>query len=174
MNAVASQSTKTHFRKAFHSPYLSSADLVEPTALTVRRVALEIDKTKKTKELFNTAYFAEAEIRPGEKLKPMILNATNSKMMKDITGAAFIEDWVNIRITVYVQTGIKFGNEVMDGLRIMQAQQRRTLTPEMKNQWDSAKKAYRRDGNLAAVLERMDMSDEHQAQLADECQEMPE
>jgi hypothetical protein len=27
--------TKTHFRKAFDSPYLSSADIVEPTTLTV-------------------------------------------------------------------------------------------------------------------------------------------
>ncbi|ELM7247615.1 hypothetical protein Q2X14_003859, partial [Salmonella enterica] len=50
---------KTHYRKAFDSPYLSSADIVEPTILTIARVALESDKTKKTKDVFNTAYFEE-------------------------------------------------------------------------------------------------------------------
>jgi hypothetical protein len=87
---------KTHYRKAFDSPYLSSADIVEPTVLTVNCVRLEADKTKKTKDQFNTAYFVEKEIRPGEKLKPMILNATNSKTMKGLTGSAFIDDWNDV------------------------------------------------------------------------------
>ena len=64
---------KTHYRKAFDSPYLSSADIVEPTVLTVKYVRLEPDRTKKTKDNFNTAHFAEKELRPGEALKPMIL-----------------------------------------------------------------------------------------------------
>lgn len=109
---------KTHFRKAFDSPYLSSADIVEPTVLTIQRVTLEPDRTKKTKDLFNTAWFAEKEIRPGEKLKPMILNATNSKTMRDLTGQPFIEDWAGTRVTVYVEQGVKFGKETTDGLRI--------------------------------------------------------
>lgn len=50
---------KTHYRKAFNSPYLSSADIVEPTVLTVKCVKLESDKSKKSKDVFNTAYFAE-------------------------------------------------------------------------------------------------------------------
>ncbi len=79
--------SKTHYRKAFDSPYLSSADIVEPTVLTIARATLENDKTKKSKDVFNTAYFEERELRPGEKLKPMILNATNSKMLKSITGS---------------------------------------------------------------------------------------
>lgn len=72
-------SEKTHYRKAFDSPYLSSADIVDAVVLTVSHVTLSIDATKKTKDLFNTAHFVEKEIRRGEKLKPMILNATNSK-----------------------------------------------------------------------------------------------
>ncbi|HEY4714425.1 MAG TPA: hypothetical protein VIH30_09345, partial [Aquirhabdus sp.] len=78
-------SEKTHYRKAFHSPYLSAADITEPVVLTIQRVNLEPDKTKKTKDLFNTAYFVERQIRVGEPLKPMILNATNSKMLKTLT-----------------------------------------------------------------------------------------
>ena len=109
---------KTHFRKAFDSPYLSSADIVEPTTLTIKHVRLEADKTKKTRDLFNTAYFAEQEIRPGEKLKHMILNSTNSKVMKQLAGSPFIEDWAGVAITVYVDPAVRFGKETVEGLRI--------------------------------------------------------
>lgn len=114
-----SNESKTHFRKAFDSPYLSSADIVEPTILTIARVSLEPDKTKKTKDVFNTAHFVERELRPGEKLKPMILNATNSKTLRSLTGSPFIEDWAGFKVTVYVDTNVKFGKETLEGLRIL-------------------------------------------------------
>ena len=109
---------KTHYRKAFNSPYLSSADIVEPTTLTIARVTLEGDKTKKTKDRFNTAFFAEKELRPGEPLKPMILNAHNSKVLKDLAGSHFIEDWKNIAVTIYVDSNVRFGRDTVEGLRI--------------------------------------------------------
>jgi hypothetical protein len=163
-------SDKTHYRKAFDSPYLASADIVEPTVLTVKCVKLEGDRTKKTKDKFNTAYFVEREIRPGEPLKPMILNATNSKVMKGLTGSAFIDDWNEVRITVYVDHAVKFGKDTVEGLRISpQAPTRKVLTPAMTKAWENAKAAYKRDGNLDAVLARADMSEEHEAQLIAEC-----
>ena len=106
---------KTHYRKAFDSPYLSSADIVDQVILTIRSVRLEPDKTKKTKDLFNTAYFTEKEIRPGEVLKPMILNATNSKTMRDLTGSPFIDDWQDVHIMVYVDQNVRFGKETVEG-----------------------------------------------------------
>ena len=161
---------KTHYRKAFDSPYLSSADLVEPTPLTVKYVRLELDRTKKTKELFNTAHFAEKELRPGEKLKPMILNATNSKTMKGLTGSAFIDDWNDVRVTVYVEHNVKFGKELLDGLRISPKQPSRlVITPENEALWARAKAAFLRDGDLRNVLARADMSHAHQVRLAAEC-----
>lgn len=167
--------SKIHYRKAFDSPYLSSADIVEPTVLTVSHVTLEPDRTKKTKDLFNTAHFAEKEIRPGEKLKPMILNATNSKTMKGLTGSAFIDDWNNVPITVYVDCNVRFGKETMEGLRISpHAPEKKTLTPANKKQWEAAKAAYKRDGNLDAVLAKVGMTDEHQEQLKAECAEKAE
>jgi hypothetical protein len=161
---------KTHYRKAFDSPYLSSADIVEPVVLTVKCVKLEPDRTKKTKDKFNTAYFAEKDIRPGEALKPMILNATNSKTMKGLTGSAFIDDWNDVRITVYVDHNVKFGKENVEGLRISpQPPNRKLLTPKATKAWARAKEAYKRDGNLDKVLEFADMSEDDQAQLIAEC-----
>lgn len=164
--------TKTHFRKAFDSPYLSSADIVGPTVLTIKHVALEPDKTKKTKDKFNTAYFMQPELRPGEKLKPMILNATNSKTMRNLTGSPFIDDWQNIAVTVYVDQNVRFGKETMEGLRISpNSPTKKTLTPRSAVVWDNAKEAYKRDGSLDAVLARFDMSQEHQDLLKSQCEE---
>ena len=156
---------KTHYRKVFNSPYLSSVDIVRPTPLTIARVTQEPDKTKKTKDVFNTAYFVEKELRPGEKLKPMILNATNSKAIKSITGSAFIEDWTGVRVMVYVDKDVKFGRDTVEGLRIAIQPDRKTLTPESEKQWGLAIDAYRRDGNLEKVLSRVDISEEHQSLL---------
>lgn len=165
---------KTHYRKAFDSPYLSSADIVEPTVLTISGVKLELDRTNKTKDLFNTAYFAEKEIRPGETLKPMILNASNSKMMKALTRSPFIDDWNNIPVTVYVDHNVRFGRETVEGLRISPHQpteEKPALTPEKTTAWENAKAAYKRDGNLVKVLARMSMTPEHQTKLMEECDE---
>jgi uncharacterized protein (DUF433 family) len=162
---------KTHYRKAFDSPYLSSADIVEPTVLTVKQVRLEGDKTKQSKDVFNTAYFAEGEIRRGEKLKPMILNATNSKTMKALTGSSFIEDWTDVRITIYVDPGVRFGKDTVEGLRISPhapEERRRVLTPASAKAWTAAVAAFKRDGNLDQVLEHVDISAEHQAQIKQE------
>lgn len=110
--------SQTHFRKAFNTPYLAAVDVIEPLTLTIARVALEPDQSKKSKEHFNTAYWEQAEIRPGEKLKPMILNATNCKFLAGLTGTPIIEEWAGAQVTVYVERGIKFGRDTVDGLRL--------------------------------------------------------
>lgn len=113
---------KTHYRKAFHSPYLSSADIVEPVILTISHVLLEINKTKKSKDSFNTAYFVEKEIRPGEPLKPMVLNVINSKVLKILADSPFIDDWKDIKVQIHVDENVKFGRDTVEGLRISSAQ----------------------------------------------------
>jgi hypothetical protein len=161
---------KTHYRKAFDSPYLSSADLVDAMTFTISIVRLEMDHTKKTKDSFNTAYFVEKEIRPGEKMKPMILNASNSKTMKNLTGSSFIEDWINVPVTIYVDHNVRFGKEVVEGLRISPNKpEKRYLTPENAKAWANAKAAYLRDGNLDTVLSRVNISDADQDKLIAEC-----
>ena len=160
---------KTHYRKAFNSPYLSSADIVGETILTVERVCLEKDQTKKTGDLFNTAYFSEKFLREGEPLKPMILNATNSKTMKAITETPWIEEWNAVKVCVYVDSKVKMMGDYVEGLRIKQVAKRAEVTPENKPKWDQAKAAYLRDGDFNAVLSRADISQENQAQIIREC-----
>jgi len=153
---------KTHYRKAFNSPYLSAADIVESEVLTIKHVRLEPDKTKKTKDHFNTAYFTSTEIRKGEPLKPMILNATNSKMMKSLADSAFIDDWNDVLVMVYVDHNVRMMGEIMDGLRICAAPARKRLMVG-GNQFKNAVEAYRRDGNLDGVKARVDVSQDVEA-----------
>ena len=158
---------KTHYRKAFNSPYLSSADIVEPTVLQISHVKLEKDKTNKTKDSFNTAYFTEKEIRPGENLKPMILNATNSRTMKALANSPYIDDWNNILVTVYVDPNIRFGRDTVEGLRISTEAprtQKKELIPGTKA-WGHAVTAYKRDGHFEAIEKKMIISDENKELL---------
>lgn len=160
---------KTHYRKAFDSPYLSSADIVEPIVLTISHVVLESDKTKKTQDRFNTAYFKEKQIRPNERLKPMILNATNSKAIKKISGSSFIEDWQNLTVMIGVEH-VKFGREYVEGLRVYPAiTQKKALTPTQVEMWEKAKQSYINNGSLDKVLAHVEMSQEDQERLRQEC-----
>jgi len=163
-------SKKTHYRKAFQSPYLSSADIVGPTILTVARVDLASDLTKRTKELHNTAYFVERELRQGEQLKPMILNATNCKTMRELTGSHFIDDWANTLVTIYVDPNVQNRGEIVEGLRISPQPPVLTkpeLTPD-NPRWAGAVAAFKRDGNLESVMKQMTISKENQQLIIDQ------
>lgn len=163
---------KTHYRKAFNSPYLSSADIVEPTPLTIHRVSLDKDQTKKTKDFFNTAYFVEKEIRKGETLKPMILNAHNSRVMKDLTKSAFIDDWQNVLVTVYVDTNVRFGSSTVEGLRISPEQKRKqkpALMPKTDS-WTRAVASYKTNKSFALIEKHMVISDENKELIKKEAE----
>lgn len=154
---------KTHYRKAFNSPYLSAEDISGPTNLTIARVALEPDKTQKTQDRFNTAYFKESEIRPGEKLKPMILNVTNSVFMKKKTKSEWIDDWVDVPVSVYVVPTKMMGKNTT-GLRLKDQEKRPEVLPDTQN-WENAKNAYLRDGNFDSVLKHADISEDNQLKI---------
>ncbi len=157
---------KTHYRKAFNSPYLSSQDIVEPTILTITRVTLEPDQTKKTKDYFNTAHFSEKELRPGEALKPMILNATNSRSRDDMVGSLYIDAWKNTPVTIYVDPIVRCGRDSVEGLRIS------TESPKKKSEllpdtpaWNRAIASYREFGNLDAVLPHVTITEANRVEL---------
>lgn len=160
-----SEETKTHYRKAFDSPYLSSADIVDPIVLTIKRVVLEQDRTKKTKDEFNTAYWVEREIRPGETLKPMILNATNSKFLAHMTGSKWIDDWAGHTVEVYVDNNVRFGKETVEGLRLTKAAARppNDLLQEARNTALQGTEALRRWWGKQSEADRVLLAPEFRA-----------
>lgn len=115
---------KTHWKKAFKSDYLSSSDIDDKDlVLTIKHVRYQECMTQSGKKFCNVAHFVEPNI------KPMILNVGNSKIVKAFAGnKTHLEDWNNIKIQVYVDPKVRFGNDTVEGLRI------RTTQPKSQSQ----------------------------------------
>ena len=166
--------SRTHYRKVFKSDHLGQADIEDyqeqgsNLVFTIKHVKQEFDvSVAGRKGNHNIAYFVE-------KIKPMVLNATNSKTVRGFAGGSpFVEDWKNITVQLYVDTSVKMKGEVVGGVRISPnavKTERRVITQQTAALWKRAKVVFNRDGNLNAVLDSCDMSEENQALLIDECQ----
>jgi len=139
---------KTHWKKVFNSDYLGSCDLDDgrDLKLKIKHVTVqEIKGTDSKKQDRNVATFTDTTI------KPMILNATNCKVIKKFAKSAYIDDWNNIAIQVYIKDDIKAFGETVDGLRIRTVQP--TLTkPDLipgTPVWDNAIKFLKGNGTMA-------------------------
>lgn len=115
-------STKTHFRKVFKSDHLSTADLEElieegkSLIFTIKEVKQEYNKKVACNNgNFNIAYFVEP-------IKPLVLNVTNSKIIKGFCNSPFVEDWTNVRIELYIEDAVRMKGEIVGGVRIRQYQ----------------------------------------------------
>ena len=170
--------TKTHYRKVFKSDHLGVADLEDlieegtPLIFTITHVNQEYNvAVAGRKGNFNIAYFKEP-------IKPLVLNATNSKTMKSFcNGSAFVEDWKDVPVQLYIDPSAKLKGEVVGGVRICPDQPRLgkpELTPSAEKAWQNAINAYRRDGSLDAVLSRMDVSQEHQQAIVEAANAIPQ
>ena len=115
---------KHHYRNVFKSDHLGSADLEDlieqgnPLVFTIKEVKqfkMTVVEGKKQggvlvagkKMEANIAYFKEP-------IKPMVLNATNSKIIKSFTrtqenpnGSSFVEDWSNLVVELYIDENVK-------------------------------------------------------------------
>lgn len=162
---------KTHYRKVFKSDHLGRADLEDfqeegrDLIFTVSHVNQEMGAKVAGKKInANIAYFQE-------KIKPLVLNATNSGVMRKLTGSCFVENWQNVTVQLYIDTQAKLKGEVVGGVRISPNQVKKAkpeITKEKTNMWNNAKAAYFRDGNFDAVLQRAILSEENQQLIKDE------
>jgi len=165
---------KTHYRKAFKSDHLGQADIEDyqeqgsNLIFTIKHVKQEFDvSVAGRKGNHNIAYFVE-------KIKPMVLNATNSKIVRGFAGGSpFVEDWNNIKVQLYIDPAVKMKGETVGGVRINPnpvQSKKQVITKQTETMWNNAKAAYKRDGNLDAVLARCDISEDDQKTLINECQ----
>lgn len=156
--------SKTHYRKVFKSDHLGVADLEDlmeaksNLVFTITHVNQEIGaRVAGKKGNFNIAYFKES-------IKPFVLNAGNSKILKGFSGgSSFVEDWGGITIQLYIDPNVRFGSDITGGVRINPnpPKAREQLIPG-HNSWPNAVAAFKRDGNLNKVMEHMDITDDNQ------------
>lgn len=153
--------SKTHYRKVFKSDHLGVADLEDlieagkALIFTIKEVKQEYNvSVAGRKGNFNIAYFKE-------QIKPLVLNATNSKVLKILSGgSAFVEDWKDITVQLYIEPGAKLKGEVVGGVRIHPDPPRvqKPMIKEGTPQWDRAIAAFHRDGNLDAVRQHVQVT----------------
>jgi len=159
---------KTHWRTPDKTDFLGACDLEEgkDMVLTIEKVEIKKVKVRGSEGLFRVATFKE-------KVKPMILNVGNAKIVKKFAKESpHVEDWSNILITVYVIDNARLGSETVEALRIRPVQpslQKKQLTPLMKEAWANAVDAMKNKGKVISDIEKhYTISDEDKTMLKDE------
>lgn len=110
---------KHHYRNVFKSDHLGSADLEDfveqgrPLVFTIKEVRQEFGvKVAGKTGNFNIAYFKE-------QIKPLVLNATNSKQIKIFAGNnPFVETWKDICVELYIDENVQMKGVTTQGVRI--------------------------------------------------------
>jgi len=159
---------QTHYRKVFKSDHLGCADLEDfiesgsNLIFTISHVNQERGTRVAGKKIdANIAYFVEG-------IKPLVLNAGNSKTVSKLAGSVFVENWKNIPIQLYINPDVKMKGETTGGVRISpnKVKQRQVITRDSQ-QWNNAISAYKRDGNFNAVLSKADIANDDMQFIAD-------
>ena len=153
---------KTHWKKLTNPNYLGSYAFQpgEEIIATIKKVENEKVKNQDGKEeVCLVAHFKE------DKIKPLILNKTNAKMIAKVHGTPYIEEWPGKSIQLYVSKVRAFG-ETVDAVRV------RDLIPKVAKQkldpkrFEGAKASIDRgDITLEALKQRFDLTPEQLKQL---------
>jgi hypothetical protein len=161
---------KTHYRKVFKSDHLGVADL-EDLIEEKKRLVFTIKEVKQEfgvsvagrKGDHNIAYFKES-------IKPLVLNATNSKVMKSFNnGSPFVEDWSNTVVELYIDPNVKMKGDIVGGVRIKPNQpslKKPQLTPEMP-EWSKAVTYMKGEGTIEGIKKRYSLTAENEKKLKD-------
>lgn len=103
----------THWKKLDNPDYIGAYAFQpnEEKTLTIKMVRREIvTGAEGKKEECTVVHFVEPE-------KPLILNATNGKMITKTAGTPYIEQWTGVRIILGVERVKAFG-DIVDAVRV--------------------------------------------------------
>lgn len=91
----------------------------------------------------NVVYFKE-------NIKPMVVNATNGKIIKSFTGSSFVEDWNNVVVELYIDENVRAVNGgTTQGVRI------RPIQPQIKTKKDFTADMFERAKKAGATIEKI-------------------
>ena len=149
---------KTHWKKVFNSDYLGACDFddnIEIKAVIKEVVIRKVKNTDGKEQERNVAIFTDS------KLKPMILNATNCKIVKKFTKSNYINDWKNVAVQIYIKDDIKAFGSIMEGLRLRETQpsmEKPELT-ETSKAFPNAIEYYKKNKNFTTVEQHYKLSE---------------
>lgn len=111
-------SEQIHWHKAFNSDYLGSCDIEQGKSLKAIIKSVTVKPVKNTDGKESDRNIAEFT---DPKIKPMILNATNCKIVQKFAKSPYLNDWNNIAVEIYVKNIRAFGEDT-EGLRLKEKQ----------------------------------------------------
>jgi len=168
-----SNNNKDHYRKVFKSDHLGVADLEDFIEEGNKNLIFTIKNVRQEngvmvagrKGNYNIAYFKE-------KIKPLVLNATNSKVVKSFNdGSPFVQDWNDTMIQLYIDSSVKMKGEVVGGVRINKTQPDAVsvkLTPDSDN-WGDAINFLKVEGHtIEQITKKYSMTKDDIEQLVNE------
>lgn len=148
-----------NFRNVYKSDHLGVVDLEElieqgkPLIFTISHVNQERGaKVAGSKIDANIAYFKDG-------IKPLVLNATNAKVIKGFACSTDTDNWKNIPIELYVDATVKMKGEVVGGIRIKPVQPKITKPKQPLSQ-ESFDKALAKKATLEQVQSIYTMTSE--------------
>lgn len=153
------ETKKHHYRNVFKSDHLGSADLEDlienntPLIFTITHAKQEIGAKVAGKKIdANIVYFKEP-------IKPMVINATNGKILKSFTGSSFVEDWNNVVVELYIDENVKaVTGGTTQGVRIRPVQPKVSNKPPFTHaNFEAAKKA---NATKAQIESRYTLTDD--------------
>ena len=146
-------SDKTHWKQLQNPLYIGAYSLQpgEERIVEIEKVVKEQVKGSDGKAEDCTVAYLKAE-------KPMILNATNCKILSKVYGSPYIQDWIGKSVTIYAEKIKAFGDTV-EALRIRPTKPPLPeLTPDHPK-WNEAVKAVKADPKaLDKVVARYSLS----------------
>lgn len=150
--------TKTHWKKVFNSDYLGSCDLEDGKDLKAIIKSVSVQQVKGTdgkKKDCNVAIFTDP------KIKPMILNATNCKVIKSFACSPYLNDWNNIAVQIYIKGDVQAFGDITEGLRIRTSQPNLSKPKLLKSMpaWANAVAHLVANKPISNIEERYDISD---------------
>jgi len=105
---------KTHWKKLQNKDYLGEYDFAPGEEKTVTITAID------TAEVMGDGGLRSQKpiMRFREPVKPLIVNTTNFKTMQRLFLSKYIEDWTGKRVILYGDPDVRFGKEVVGGVRV--------------------------------------------------------
>lgn len=108
-------SDKTHWKKIVSDPnYLGEADFNE----NEEKIATIAKVVKSEKVRGSEGTSEKAVVYFKENLKPMILNVARSKAIEKVAGSPYFEEWIDVKIQLYIEHGIKAFGDVVSAVRV--------------------------------------------------------
>lgn len=144
------QPAKTHWKKLRNPDYLGAFDFQpgEERTVTVREVKADTVKSAEGDSTCTIIHFIEP-------YKPMILNASNGKMLEKLFETAFIEEWRGRQFKLVVKKVKAFG-ELVDALRVKNERVARVLPPLVlgSKKYIACKERYDADKSVLAQIKQ--------------------